>query len=89
MPATCTDWTAPQRAEGLPPASFGFRLADTLAIGWALPADGRARDFHPLGGVYARYTTEGAAIDRGSLFFALFVPAGRFERPADVHAAHE
>jgi len=33
----------------LPPASFRFRLAaDTLALGCALPAAGRARDFHPL-----------------------------------------
>ena len=62
----CTDWTALQRAEGLPPASFGFRLsADTLAIGWALPADGRARDFHPLGVCACSAYTEGTAIDRG------------------------
>ena len=45
------------QAEGLPPASFGFRLAtDTLAIGCALPAAGRARDFHPLGVCHARHT---------------------------------
>ena len=38
-----------RQARGLPPASFRLRLAvDVLALGCALPAAGRARDFHPL-----------------------------------------
>ena len=38
-----------RQARGLPPTSFRFRLAtDTLALSCALPAAGRARDFHPL-----------------------------------------
>ena len=37
------------RPEVCHPASFRFHLAmDTLALGYALPAVGRARDFHPL-----------------------------------------
>ena len=48
-PPSPPDVVRAPRAEGLPPASFGFRLtADTLALGYALPAAGRARDFHPL-----------------------------------------
>lgn len=45
------------QAEGLPPASFRFHLTmDTFALGYALPAAGRARDFHPLGMCHARHT---------------------------------
>ncbi|ERI04812.1 hypothetical protein HMPREF9069_01200 [Atopobium sp. oral taxon 810 str. F0209] len=37
-----------RQAKGLPPASFRFHLTvDTLALGYALPAAGCARDFHP------------------------------------------
>ncbi len=58
------------RAEVSPPASFGFRLAtDTLAIGYALPAAGRAGDFHPLGVCHARHTEMGP---RGSFPFGPF-----------------
>ena len=49
------------RPEVCHPASFRFHLAmDTLAIGYALPAAGRARDFHPLEARHARHTTNGA-----------------------------
>ena len=59
-----------RQARGLPvvslfphPASFRFRLAtDTLAFGYALPATGRVRDFHPLETCAAGRTTKGGTI---------------------------
>jgi len=46
----CALYAVPVRqARGLPPSSFRFRVAtDTLGLSYALPATGRARDFHPL-----------------------------------------
>ena len=46
-----------RQAKGLPPASFRFHLAmDTFAFGYALPATGRAWDFHPLDFAHAGRT---------------------------------
>ena len=46
-----------RKVSGLPPASFGFRLAtDTLAFGYALGATSCARDFHPLEHAHAGRT---------------------------------
>lgn len=50
------------RPEVCHPASFRFHLAmDTLAIDYALPTAGRARDFHPLESVpYSSHKKVGA-----------------------------
>ncbi len=54
----CALYAVPVRqARGLPPPSFRFRVAtDTLGLSYALPATGRARDFHPLDCAHAGRT---------------------------------
>ena len=51
------DAVSVRQVSGLPRASFRFHLAvDTLAVGYALGATSRARDFHPLGRAHAGHT---------------------------------
>ena len=57
-----------RKVSGLPPASFRFHLAmDTLALGYALGATSRARDFHPLEHAHAGRTNKKPAKIRGFL----------------------
>jgi len=51
------DAVSVRQAGDLPPPSFTLHLTmDALGLGYALPATGRARDFHPLDCAHAGRT---------------------------------
>ena len=56
-PQLMPDAISVRQARNLPPPSFILHLAmDALGLGYALPATGRARDFHPLDCAHAGRT---------------------------------